>query len=111
MILNVYFVVHVCTDNSDGSEYSADLKSTTTRWVKMEQLLKQRSLEYQQSERLKIIKDYAGEIDTLLSQSAILSGSKQKNEQKLARFKVNKLLIYITYLPMHLQHYYIGSVY
>ena len=77
-----------CVDNGDAPELSADIKSVTARWVQTEQLLKQKSIEHQQTERLKIIKDYAGEIDTLLNQSAILSGSKQKNEQKLARFKV-----------------------
>ena len=64
------------------------MTSITARWLKVEQLLKQKSIQHQQNERLKIIKDYASEIDILLNQSAILSGSKQKNEQKLARFKV-----------------------
>ena len=76
------------TDNGGACESNADVTSISARWLQMEQLLKQKSIEHQQSERLMIIKDYAGEIDTLLNQNAILSGSKQKNEQKLARFKV-----------------------
>ena len=68
-----------------------EMRNVTDRWLNVQQLLKQKNVQYQQNERLKIMKDYESEIDLLLSQIPILCAVEQKNEQTLTRYKVTFL--------------------